>query len=348
MANRGLSRRQKRSLYRDGFVVLPGLIERDHVAAARRLVLEQRHRSRATMSKDGTVPETHPGQSTLILGLFNDTPLKEITEEALGPVHAPRGCQLATRLPAAPDNRVNESGYRDKDTPFGGWHGHLDGLWNGATRIHQDTDRPMTSAEAEAWNREPSTNGCLKTHTDLGANIRSFAALVAVSLSDQTTEGSGNLGVLRGAHHEIERFFQRQRDAGGPLGPDGPNWERIDRYAPNGCGLRHYPDAVRTAFTKGAARTPDGRHWPKPTLLRLAPGDAAIVLHAVPHSATRVARAEPRHMAFFRITPLARPERNRVVYPEALCDIWREWPGMADVVAEERQREVSASPATNG
>ena len=202
-----LSLRQKRSLYRDGFVVLPGLIDRDHVAAARQLILEQLEGSRTPASKDRTDPETHPGRSPLLLGLFNDSPLKMIIEEVLGPVGAPRGCQLATRLPAAPGDHVNESGYVDRDTPFLGWHGHLDGLWNGATRIHQNTDRPMTSEEAETWNREPSTNGCLKTHPDLGANIRSFAALVAVSLSDQTAEGSGNLGVLRGAHHEIERFL---------------------------------------------------------------------------------------------------------------------------------------------
>ena len=338
-----LSLRQKRSLYRDGFVVLPGLIDRDHVAAARQLILERLEGSRTPASKDRTDPETHPGRSPLLLGLFNDSPLKMIIEEVLGPVGAPRGCQLATRLPAAPGDHVNESGYVDRDTPFLGWHGHLDGLWNGATRIHQNTDRPMTSEEAETWNREPSTNGCLKTHPDLGANIRSFAALVAVSLSDQTAEGSGNLGVLRGAHHEIERFFQHQRDAGGPLGPDGPNWKRIDQDVPNGCGLRHYPDVVRTAFTKGAATTPDGKLWPRPTLLRLAPGDAAIVLHAVPHSATRVTRTEPRFMAYFRVTPLARPERNRMVYPEALCDIWREWPGMTDVVAEQRGRTPNTS-----
>ena len=340
---RCLNLRQKRSLYRDGFVVLPGVIDRQRVVAVRRLILERLHRSRTPASKDRHDQEPHPGQSPLMLGLFNDTPLKAIIEEALGPVHAPLGCQLATRFPAAPGDHVNESGYRDRDTPFRGWHGHLDGLWNGATRIHQDIGRAMTDEEAEAWNREPATNGCPKTHPDLGANIRSFAALLAVSLSDQTAEGAGNLGVLKGAHHEIERFFRYQRDAGGPLGPDGPKWERIDHDAPNGGGLRHYPDAVRTAFTKGAEKTPDGKLWPRPTLLRLAPGDAAIVLHAVPHSASRVTRTQPRLMAFFRVTPLARPERYRMVYPDALCDVWREWPGMADVVAEERQHETLAS-----
>ena len=336
MTRASLNVTQKRSLFRDGFVVVPGVVAHDRVDAARRLILEDLDRSRTT--EERVEVRTNPWQASEILGLFNDTGLREIVEEALGPVGPALGCQLATRLPATPSNRVNESGYRDRDTPFLGWHGHLDGLWNGATRIHQDLDRPMTNEETEAWHQEPSTNGCRKTFPELGANIRSFAALVAVALSDQTVEGTGNLGVLKGAHHAIERFFQTQRDAGGPLGPDGPNWERIDRDAPNGCGLRHYPDEVRLAFSQGAHRTPDGKLWPKPTLLRLAPGDAAIVLHALPHSATRVSGREPRLMAFFRVSPLARPERNRVVYPDALCDIWREWPGMAEVVAKERER----------
>ena len=344
MTTKGLSLAQKQSLYRDGFVVLPGLIEPARVAAARRLILEHLERSRTTAAKERTGNETHAGRSHLILGMLHDTPLREIVEEALGPVGTAQGCQLATRLPAAPSDHVNESGYRDRDTPFHGWHGHLDGLWNGANRIHQSIERPMTSEETEAWNREPSSNGCYKAFPDFGANIRNFTALIAIALSDQTAEGSGNFGVLKGAHHAIESFFRSQRNAGGPLGPDGPNWARIDTDAPNGCGLRHYPDAVRAAFASGAHRTPDGKLWPKPTLLRLAPGDAAIVMHAVPHSATRVAREEPRLMVFFRVTPQARPERNRVVYPEALCDIWREWPGMADVVAEQRQRKALTPP----
>lgn len=335
MTGEPLSRQRKRSLYRDGFVVLRGIVDPDRVAAARRLILENRSRTGTARERDPVRP--HPSRSPAILGLFNDTGLRETMEEAIGPVSGATGCQLATRLPTAPSDHVNESGYRDRDTPFHGWHGHLDGLWNGATPIHQDIDRPMTHEETEAWNQEPATNGCLKVHPDHAANIRNFAALVVVALSDQTTEGAGNLAVLKGAHHAMERFFRDQRDAGGPLGPDGPDWGRIDRDAPNGCGLRHYPDAVRTAFTRGAAKTPDGKLWPKPTLLRLAPGDAAIVLHAIPHGATRISGPKPRLMAIFRVTPLARSERNQVVYPEALCDIWREWPGMTDVVSRARR-----------
>lgn len=330
MRTSALNREQKRSLYRDGFVVLPGAVPREKVDVARRQLFMDVGRG-----------ESPKANGEAFLALFNETDLFDILTEAVGPIALAQGCQLASRFPADPDDRVNEAGYRDRDTPFFGWHGHLDGLWNGAAPVHQDLQRPMTAAEADAWHQEPSRNGCRKTFPDLDANIKSFTALTAVALSDQTKEGSGNVGLLKGAHHEMERFFRAQREAGGPLGPDGPNWERIDQDAPNGVGLRHYPDAVREAFATGAARTADGKLWPRPTLLRLAPGDAAVILHAVPHSATRVAGSEPRLMAYFRVTPKARPERNRRVYPDALCDIWREWPGMAATVAEERRGQAS-------
>ncbi len=327
---------QKRSLYQDGFVVLPGIVPRDKVDAARR-----------RLYMDIGQGATSRGGDATFVNLLNETDLFDILKEALGPIRPARSCQLASNFPADPDDQVNEAGYRDRDTPFFGWHGHLDGLWNGATPIHQDLHRSMTAAELAAWNQEPARNGCRKCFPDLGANVMNFTALLGVALSDQTAEGAGNIGVLRGAHHEMERFFRRQRAAGGPLGPDGPDWERIDHQAPNGFGLRHYPELVRDAFAgdasdaNGAAHTADGRRWPRPTLLPLAPGDAAIILHAVPHGATRVAGPEPRQMVYFRITPEARPKPNRAVYPDALCDIWREWPGMTAIVASERCRARS-------
>ena len=314
-----LSVAQKRMFYRDGFVVLPGVVPEEMVAAARRRIFS------------GLGGEPARGDEAVFVDLFDGTAIAPIIEEAMGPASRGPGAQLATRFPAEPSDRVNEAGYPDRDTPFFGWHGHLDGLWNGATPMHQRVDRPMSDEELAAWHQEPSRNRCLKRFPEHDANIRNFAALVGVALSDQTEEGVGNVGVLKGAHHEMERFFRGQRDAGGPLGPDGPGWDRVDTDAPNSAGLRHYPEAVRDAFRPHGVETADGRFWPEPTLLRLAPGDAAIVLHAVPHCATRVEATEPRLMAYFRITPKSRPEANRAVYPEALCDIWREWPGMAHI-----------------
>ena len=222
-----LSAAQKRSLYRDGFAVLPGVVPTAKVRAARRrLFMGFGH------------AEAAAGNEPVFLDLFNVGALHGILAEAMGAVAPVRGCQLATRWPTDPSERVNEAGYRDCDTPFDGWHGHLDGLWNGATGVHQDLARGMSGEQLAAWHREPSRNGCRKTFPELGANVANFTALVA-ALSDQRTAGAGNVGLLKGGHHEIERFFQAQHDAGGPLGPDGPGWPRIDEAAPNGAGLRH-------------------------------------------------------------------------------------------------------------
>ena len=279
---RALSLEQKRSFYRDGFVVLPGVVPPEMVAAARRRIF---------VGLGGGEPAR--GNEAVFMDLYNRTDIAAIIAEALGLIVRHRGVQLASRFPSDPSERINESGYTDRDTPFFGWHGHLDGLWNGAAPMHQDVNRPMTAEEHDAWHREPSRNGCLKFHPESNVNIMNFAALVGVALSDHTG-------------------------------------------APNASGLRHYPDAVRDAFRPHGVETADGRFWPKPTLVRLAAGDAVVVLHAVPHCATRVEGSEPRLMAYFRIMPERRPSANRSVYPEALCDIWHEWPGMAAVVAEQR------------
>ena len=328
---------QKRSFYRDGFVVLPGVVPPEMVAAARRRIF-------AGLGGG----ERARGDEAVFMDLLAATDIAPILDEMLGRVADVRGVQLASRFPTDPSDSVNESGYPDRDTPFFGWHGHLDGLWNGATPMHQDVEQPMTADQLAAWDEEPSRNGCRKAFPDRNANIMNFTALVGVALSDQTENGAGNVGLLKGAHHEMERFFQKQRDEGGPLGPDGPDWPRVDTDAPNGSGLRHYPEAVREAFRPHGAETADGRFWPEPTLLHLAPGDAFIVLHAVPHSATRVEGSEPRLMAYFRIVPASRPDGTRKVYPDALCDIWREWPGMAAVVAEERGGTSDSNESNKG
>ena len=83
--------------------------------------------------------------------------------------------------------------------------------------------------------------------------------------------------------------------------------------------------------------------WPRPTLIKCEPGDAVIVLHSTPHCATRVESADPRYMIYFRLTPAARPEANRRCYPEAACDIWKEWPALAEQGAEARVRAQGAT-----
>ena len=272
------------------------------------------------------------GNDSSILDLVaTDSPLMRSITDALGrPFREIRGAQLATIFPHESVNGINEAGYYAHEVPFYGWHGHLDGVWNGAAPVHQRTDRPMNAEELALWNRDPARNGVRRTYPG-GIHVLNFTALLGIPLSDQMIEGAGNLGLLRGAHHPISEFFRYQRDAGGPFGPDGPGWERIDTGARNFSGLRHYPDQVREQFTDGAKYTSDGRMWPKPTLIKVKPGDAVLTLHAVPHCATRLEGNAPRLMAYFRLVSSARDPSSPDKSADALCDCWLEWEGMHEL-----------------
>lgn len=68
------------------------------------------------------------GEDPVFLDLFNATDLKAYVEELIGEVKPVRGCQLASTFPTEPAETINEAGYPDRDTPFHGWIGHLDGL----------------------------------------------------------------------------------------------------------------------------------------------------------------------------------------------------------------------------
>jgi hypothetical protein len=70
--------------------------------------------------------------SEAIMDLFNRSPLIGLVEHAFGTsVQSVRGAQLATLYPAEDDDKTNEAGYLNRDTPGYGWCPHLDGLWNG-------------------------------------------------------------------------------------------------------------------------------------------------------------------------------------------------------------------------
>ena len=341
--NHALSTEQKQKLHRDGYLVLKQVIPKDKTDKARRLLFERmgalrRAAVQAVASGDMEPLEAasqlmgRSGASDTIMSLFNETPIKPLLESAFGgPVSPVRGAQLATLYPAEDDHAVNEAGFRNIDTPFAGWCGHLDGLWNGGIAT-PPVDRELSLEEEEKWQGERGMNSAAKYHPEHNTNISCFTALVAVALSDQRLEGVGNLGLLKGGHHKMEAFFRWQRDQGGPLGPEGPGWPRIDEKAPNKHGLVHYPDEVKKAYKRTACIADTGQIWPKPTFMKVRPGDAIIVHYATPHSASRVLGADPRLMVYFRTVAESRPEEFLSVYPAALCDNWLEWRGMQDEV----------------
>ena len=357
-----LSATEKESFYNDGFLVLRNIIPLELVLRARRKFFQSMgtfwHSSVSLAHQLGTAGQeqrdaavtsfkqiassaTPTGTDDEIQQLVStESELRKVIDELMG--EGARGfqfAQLAYHFPTSPTRQINESGYPDEDVPFYGWHGHLDGLWNGATRIHQRVDRKMTKEEWTRWNNGRGQNGVERAYPEQNTTVTNFTGLLGIPLSDQSSEGVGNLALLRGAHHHFDRFFRFQRDEGGPLGPDGPEWPRVDTDAPNGCGLRHYPEYVREQYRDGAGKTSDGRIWPRPTLIKMNLGDALLVLHAVPHSSTRCEGAEPRLMSYFRLTSASRPKEMGRVHPDALCDCWMEWPGMRETVARMREQD---------
>ena len=357
---------QKRDFYRDGYLIFRDIVPKAKVLKAARTIFADLSRiwsqsmglgRRMQFDKDAPPSElqenwmdavksglrtgVHPAILDLVSS--NDELIPSILEALGQPLRVPPGAQLATIFPSEPTNGITECGYPALDIPFYGWHGHLDGLWNGSAPPHQRTDRPMNKEELKAWSKDGGRNGVQRTYPGTNCNINNFTALLGIPLSDQMTEGCGNLGLLRGAHHHLERFFQYQRDQGGPLGPDGPDWPRVHTEAPNRSGLRHYPDAIREQFKDSATITADGQIWPEPDLIKVKPGDAVLALHAIPHCSTRNESVAPRMMAYFRLVPEARWEKKKPVYPDALCDCWLEWKGMQDTVAEMRNTDVQAA-----
>ena len=71
----------------------------------------------------------------------------------------------------------------------------------------------------------------------------------------------------------------------------------------------------------------------KPTKVKLAPGDAAVILYHVPHNATRncsdefrVGRIVPRLQCYARVVNGRRPSPHK----PALLELWSDWDGLRE------------------
>ena len=232
--------------------------------------------------------------------LLNDTAVRTAVEDALGSAipDAATG-QVALLWPNTSVNLSNPTpqtgetltmvGYKNKDIPFFGWSGHLDGMWSGGTPPPQSKEE----VDWDEWYSEPGTNRApMWTDETKTVSTTNFTCLIGIPLSDQSEEGCGNVGLLPGGCHAYEELYQRQREAGTNLGPEGLDWPRVDFDAPNGHGINYLPDFVREKFD--GWRGPDGKMWPEPELVKMVPGDAVVVLHSCPHGASINESADPR------------------------------------------------------
>ncbi len=352
---------EKQALYKDGYVILKKVIPDKILKEARN-----------ALSGHSSDFDKRLGYDARMTDLINKSSLNSILSEAIGNFDPPSACHVAVREFSEPSQQFNNVGYRDEETPYYGASIHMDGLLsiNAPQEIQHGSpqeiyNRYIASGPKGDLGRSPEVLGHnlvpLFQDPATTLSIGSFTALVFVSLSDQTKEGSGQTGVLKGAHHPMEEFFKWQRQQGSFVGPEGPGWDRLDHSVPNHCGLVYLPDAVNEQFLDDTCETTsDGRRWPKPTQILMEPGDACISIYQLPHTGTRNEKgSESRKSVIFRIRHKKRqpdvivdgftdhPDRGLMGEwlefgpnndpwersKEAICNMWDEWDGMQQVVA---------------
>ena len=355
-----LTLEQRSTLYRDGYIVLRQAVSQDLVEAAQRRI--------RTAKKDEILSKKKE-----MTDLVNASSVTPILNEVLGTFDPPIACQVGIRPVSKPGDHFNNLGYREKDMPYHAAESHVDGCLT--IRVPQEVQqgtsdeiykRYIASGPKGDLGRSPDVMGHnmvpLFMDPEMTLGLGSFTAFVFVCLNDQTVEGRGQTALLPGAHHAVEKFFRMQRDTNGHLGPEGPGWPRLNHDCPNRCGLVYLPEAVRDQFIDETSEcTPDGKRWPRPTQILMEPGDACVTVYQMPHSGSRNEGTEPRASCIFRIRNKKRqpqklvngisdhPDRGQrgewLEYEEgnnpwerskhAMCNIWHEWDGMQDVVAEQ-------------
>ncbi len=360
---------QKRSLYKDGYIILRNVVSEKLVQAA----LDRIHAAKRGENIGGEREMTD---------LINASSITPILTEAMGTFDPPSFCQVGVSKVREPGDHFNNLGYRDKEMPYYNAETHMDGSLTIAIpqEVQEGTEdeiynRYIASGPKGDLGRSPDVighnMGPLFDDPEMTLGLGSFTAFVFVCLNDQTVEGRGQTALLRGAHHAAEKFFRWQYETNGKLGPEGPGWPRLNHEAPNRCGLVYLPEAVRDQFIdENSESTPDGKKWPKPTQILMDAGDACITMYHIPHSGTRnELGTESRKNMIFRIRNKKRqPEKvhNGITdHPDrgpsgawleyedgnnpwerskfAMCNMWDEWEGMQEVVAEEELKETSSA-----
>ncbi len=352
-----LSEAQKRDFFHDGFIVV-----RDAVPAP------IHRRARATIAASLPADERrllvpprlagHPD----VLALFNESGLKELMENTMGPFPDVISSQVAVTPP--------------HDEMGGGPGPHVDGSWGGVIptapeEIDIEHGRPR---DAEQYfgpddTRRGTNDGQLWQDPQRRISLGSYTALVGVAVNDQLVPGRGQFAVVRGAHEAVEAVFRAQRDSGSVIGPEGADWPRIKISSAGRPYLNGLPDSIRARANAAAARAEpiEGWPWPMLTPVCLSAGDAVIALHSCPHTPTPNFGLAPRMNIYFRLRRL-RPESPHegtrrvghgvsdhpdrgyfgqfLDYPDdydafqtsidKLCDHWCEWDGMQEIVEAQR------------
>jgi len=345
-----LSVSEKQELLRDGFVILRQAVSEDIVKAAK-----------DEINKDPS--KIVHGNVEAINNLYNESILRELMRDVMGPHTSPINAQVAVTQPGYADAVV-----RRKVTPVQQPATHVDGGWAGMCPLKRS--EIIASGETlETWGRNedpkwlgPAGAAPLWQDKEKTLAIGSYTAIVGVCLNDQLTPGKGQFSVRRSAHEAVEAFFRMQRDRGGPLGGGGPDWPRLQAIGEDHAFAGIMPPKMEATYPETRfehSKWP----WPELTPVLMNEGDAVIALHSVPHTATPNMSDDPRMNVFFRIRRFRtenpyegdprihwgvsdHPDRvlngDFLEYPEEynpyqtsiekMCNHWSEWDGMQEIL----------------
>ena len=369
MSTQQLTWEQKIELFENGYLILKNAVSENLVNAAIDRINNAEKRE-------------HLGREQVMTDLINGSSLTPILHGVMGDFDPPSVAHVAIVPKSKPGDRFNSLGYPDRDQPYYGAITHMDG--NITMRPPQEVQQ---GSPQEIYDRYIASGpkGDLGRCADvIGHNfvplfedpkmtlaLGSFTTFAIVCLSDQRKEGSGQTAVLKGAHHAMERFFRMQYETNGHLGPEGPEWPRLDHEVPNRCGLVYVPKQINAEFVdENSESTPDGRAWARPTQVLMEPGDVCLTLYHIPHTATRNENgSESRKNVIFRLRNKKRqpdkivngatdhPDRGFLQgewlefdegndpwerSKQAMCNMWDEWEGMQDVVTYKHAEQSTA------
>lgn len=361
---RTLTLEEKKSLYRDGYIVVKNAVSQSLVDSALACIKSAQRGQNL-------------GRDSDMLNLVNESDVTPVLHDVMGYFDPPMACQVGVIKPSKPGGRFTNLGYLDHEIPYYGAGVHMDGNITIAApqEVQKGTPREIylrhfASGPKGDLGRSPEVMGHnmvpLFEDPEMTLGLGSFTAFVFVCLNDQSEEGRGQTCLLKGAHHSMQKFFRWQHEINGHLGPEGPGWPRLNHDCPNRCGMNYLPPQIFEEFTDETSETTsDGRRWPRPTQILMEPGDACITMYHIPHSGTRNENGtESRKNIIFRIRNKKRqpekvvsgvtdhPDRGQMgewlEFEEgndpwerskyAMCNMWDEWEGMQDVVAEMEQQ----------
>ncbi|MYD44035.1 MAG: hypothetical protein F4W90_09130 [Gammaproteobacteria bacterium] len=308
--------KQKTSFYHDGFLIIKHAVPLDLTREARVRVEGLRDRGGTTEFQRGfQFFATSPECQQAFVNMFEGSQLGACLRELIGPFSPIIACD-AHNTPGADD-----SGFVGGDQ---GEMGHIDGMMAPPPEFY-----PANRDDIIALGKDPDDPEAMHrymshlNHTiqnpmgtpfymdpEQTLTIGDFTAFVGIAFSDQTVIGSGQTGVRRGFHHDMEQFFRMQREAGGPIGYEGPGWPRVEPISA-AHGQPHMgmptpllqPPGPRHGGSVHIDGWRDSRGNPYTWLtpVSLEEGDAFIALHGLPHAGTANHSRRTRYAAFYRV-----------------------------------------------